>query len=1145
METPLLVTSEDGDQVQAFDRASGAVQWKYKLPAAAVSAHLWERKHTVELHLHAYDQAELVVASDSTALTMASSVSTVHVHKHEGGMYARLHPPMRVPVDVAKKIAGAVVRSKPSERGALQSTSQLSTHVAGLSGASDEALMKRNQNDVTCKPRSPAYPDCLLGTYDMSSDFPWMSPPIPGVPDPATRPSGMLGGGGDVGTNQGDVWGGDFLDIVDNAPRIQVLFRTAQQYPELFACLIIFFIAGVFLGARIFNRTPSGDSPFPQPRLSEASSFHSLPDLHAQITPLIENGPSDVQSAANDKDGVAMPALPSDGEVAMVKVESLDLDMSTESWNETWSKEKSCTDSDTDDINLESLDQFPPNCPLASGQSNGNHSSAMGSKTSSRYSGVPTAKASSRAAQKGHARGKPNPTLHIPEPNSALFLNGQPSMKSIDAMLDESCGLGPRRARRHSNVALSRDGSDDPDDESWAGDQPRQRSVSLGSHLSMDPSVKSDLDAALAACSSAPNSPKTTPANGKAGGFSGSPGLNVPQWNESRYQKDFEELGRIGKGAFGSVYRVRQRLDEREYAVKKVRLDKDLTSADNQRIMREVKSFSILSDHPKIVRYYTTWKETEMPEIDEQNLTLDNQSEVTWDASSWLGDESELTSTNACEPVNWLYIQMEICSTSLRQLLNGSGNHAWTIDRERIRRYLHDVSEGLSYIHEKHYIHRDMKPDNIFIVDNHGTYVAKLGDFGLSCQTKPDKDDKNSGDVLTPLMRDGTGRGGLLREGSSTASELIFSGSLSEEDMDDASLAELTRACGTRMYFSPELEHSGVYDQLVDVYALGIVIFEMMHIFKTGMERIKVIEQLKKAMCTPSATEFSGLPFEDILVHTHAPNGAQGSNIDSRRTSSKTSTPSSDKAPQARKQLRAFERADDSGGDSGADSPISSHAGKAQAGGGSGDKRSANERGVLGSRSKAPPSPLNTQFAPGAQGPASPSVGAPPTPTPTDRARTERMAGLLKGMPLPSEVLDLFEKFEFEVCLLLRLLSQQPDRRPSAQDMRDELSRSLPSDSNDGDKGQDKKAELEKLRLEVAELRLKASQKEQQEKMHGHSKIQVLDWLFVVCTGCACVCATFRWRAACAHIHCKLNIKQSKGHGCNPVPWVSCWVGPL
>ena len=75
-------------------------------------------------------------------------------------------------------------------------------------------------------------------------------------------------------------------------------------------------------------------------------------------------------------------------------------------------------------------------------------------------------------------------------------------------------------------------------------------------------------------------------------------------------------MGRIGKGAFGSVYRVKQRLDEREYAVKKVRLEKDLKSADNQRIMREVRSFSILSDHPKIVRYYGTWQETEMPQSD-------------------------------------------------------------------------------------------------------------------------------------------------------------------------------------------------------------------------------------------------------------------------------------------------------------------------------------------------------------------------------------------------------------------------------------------------------------------------------------------------------------------------------------------------
>lgn len=813
------------------------------------------------------------------------------------------------------------------------------------------------------------------------------------------------------------------------------------------------------------------------PRLSEASSSHSLSDLPQlpQMTQLIENGPGEHQSTSADKDSgwVSNPTILGEGEAATVQVASLD--MSAGSWgNDTWSRDKSCTDSDADDIHAEARDQFPNE--LASKQANGNHASALSSKGSSRCSSNSTAKAPSRSSSKIQTRGKLAPTLDIPEPNSA-FLLGQPSMKSTLAMLDESSsgGDGCRRRRRHSNAALSRDGSDDPDDESWAGEQPRQRSISLGSHLSMDPSVKNDLDAALAVCSSAPSSPKTTPANGKAGG---SPGSAFPQWNKSRYQKDFVELGRIGKGAFGSVYRVKQRLDEREYAVKKVRLDKDLTSADNQRIMREVKSFSILSDHPKIVRYYGTWEETEMPEIDEQNLTVDSHSEVTWDASSWLGDESEMTSANACEPVNWLYIQMELCSTSLRQLLNGSGSSAWTVDRERIRRYLHDVSEGLSYIHEKHYIHRDMKPDNIFIVNQHGTYVAKLGDFGLSCQTKPGKHDAGGSDVLAPLLRDGSGRGALIREGSAT-SELLFSGSISGEDMDDASLAELTRACGTRMYFSPELEHSGVYDQLVDVYALGIVIFEMMHIFKTGMERIKVIEQLKKAMCTSIANEFAALPIELILVHSNAPTYANSGNRDGPKTSSKPNTPNSDKAPSARK-LRAFERGDDSGGESGADSPISSSMG-AQQPAGRRHQGVLSDGGLIGSRCKPPPSPLSTHSTLGSPGPASPSVGAPTTPT--DRAWSEKMAGLLKGMALPSEVMDLFEKFEFEVCLLLRLLSQEPDRRPSAQHMRDELCKSLPSDGS-ADKGKDK-TEVEKLRQELAELKKQNQIKEQQQQLHG------------------------------------------------------------
>ncbi|KAJ1968337.1 hypothetical protein H4R34_006282, partial [Dimargaris verticillata] len=38
----------------------------------------------------------------------------------------------------------------------------------------------------------------------------------------------------------------------------------------------------------------------------------------------------------------------------------------------------------------------------------------------------------------------------------------------------------------------------------------------------------------------------------------------------SRYFSDFLELEKLGKGGFGSVYRVKNRLDNKEYAVKKV-----------------------------------------------------------------------------------------------------------------------------------------------------------------------------------------------------------------------------------------------------------------------------------------------------------------------------------------------------------------------------------------------------------------------------------------------------------------------------------------------------------------------------------------------------------------------------------------------
>jgi serine/threonine protein kinase len=1028
MEIPLFVTSAHGDEVQCFDRSSGNLQWKQTLPAAAVSAHLWRRQSAMEIDLHAHDQAELVVASDSTALAAAASLGTVHVHKHDKGLYARLHPPMRVPAHVAKSImeVTGAGQSKSVGPGISPQTSSLSTHVRDMTSLREhELLVKRNQNELPdCKPKSPGYPDCLIGTYDIG----WPHGDI-------SDQQGILRDlGGDPSASQEQKWpDNEFLEMGDhNANRreqMQLLLRLASQSPGLFIGLVLFLVLlGWFLG-RGGGTSTKPDPRFPEPRLSEASSSHSLRDL-SHVHPLIENCAftgDDTGPNSDDKDSglLSKATTPGEEEAAIEKVSSLD--MSASSWGKGWGERSgsfekaskgnasfSYTESDDDDFLAESQDTFSGNMM----NRNRSNNSRLASNPSSRLSKASTHAASNKKQTKG---GKRSPKLYIPDSTPVW----PPNMNDLCAQIDGDSTFGSRRRRAMSNVGLSREGSrsDKSDDESWAGDYVRPRSISLGSTLSTRTrdDLQDDVNAALAACGlSAPNSPKPTPAVG----FPSSPGFPGGHWNETRYQKDFEELERIGKGAFGSVFKVKGRLDEKMYAVKKVRLEKDPKSADNQRIMREVRSFSILSDHPKIVRYYAGWQETEMPQNNGQILTLtDGSSEVTWDASSMFGDESEITQQGETEPVNWLYIQMELCQTSLRQLLNaGSG---WTVDSEKIRRYLHDVSEGLSYIHSKHYIHRDMKPDNIFIVDNLGSFVAKLGDFGLSCKTQPERAEGGAVDRHTPVARE------------SSRHLLSINGSLSDENMDEASLAELTRACGTRMYFSPELEHSGVYNQLVDVYALGIVLFEMMHVFKTGMERIKVIEQLKQSMCTSAGAEYSNLPIKYVFVHSDASTSDGNTRTSSPQSKSKPDTPSSDKGSTARKR-RPFECGDDSGSDSpkGSVSPIRTSSLRLSA--------------------------LDCNLGPNSPGPTSPSTAD----RLSGQERTSKLRAQLKKIPLPTEVMELFEKHEFEVCLLLRLLSRAPEQRPSAQDMRDELFKSLPRDTDE-----DKGTEMQKLRRELAELR--------------------------------------------------------------------------
>jgi serine/threonine protein kinase len=102
---------------------------------------------------------------------------------------------------------------------------------------------------------------------------------------------------------------------------------------------------------------------------------------------------------------------------------------------------------------------------------------------------------------------------------------------------------------------------------------------------------------------------------------------SIPLIQYSRYSSEFEELGALGKGGFGSVFQCRNALDGRSYAIKKVRIRRSakLSPAEFsrrlQRTLREVKSLALL-DHPNIVRYYTAWLELDHDEDGHRSETF-------------------------------------------------------------------------------------------------------------------------------------------------------------------------------------------------------------------------------------------------------------------------------------------------------------------------------------------------------------------------------------------------------------------------------------------------------------------------------------------------------------------------------------------
>lgn len=154
------------------------------------------------------------------------------------------------------------------------------------------------------------------------------------------------------------------------------------------------------------------------------------------------------------------------------------------------------------------------------------------------------------------------------------------------------------------------------------------------------------------------------------------------------------------------------------------------------------------------------------------------------------------------------YIVMEwVDGQPLDKLISENG-----LAVETALEYACQIIDGLVCAHQNGIIHRDIKPQNIML-NKDGR--IKILDFGIA---------------------------DLLRQSGKSSAEKQFD----ELSMDDGNITRISGIVGTPQYMAPEQALGQAVDQRADIFAFGVVFYEML----TGQRPFKGenINQLKKAL---------------------------------------------------------------------------------------------------------------------------------------------------------------------------------------------------------------------------------------------------------------------------------------------------------
>lgn len=160
------------------------------------------------------------------------------------------------------------------------------------------------------------------------------------------------------------------------------------------------------------------------------------------------------------------------------------------------------------------------------------------------------------------------------------------------------------------------------------------------------------------------------------------------------------------------------------------------------------------------------------------------------------------------EAGDFFVIMEYVHGPTLRDLMN---EEPGGLGAQKAAYFLREIAKGLAYLHDRGIVHRDLKPGNIFYEDGY----VKIGDYGLS-------------KIMAASQHSGQ-----------------------------------TMSVGTVHYMAPEVG-SGNYDRTIDIYALGVVLYEML-LGRVPFSGASMGEVLMKHLTTQPEVDELPQPFPNVI----------------------------------------------------------------------------------------------------------------------------------------------------------------------------------------------------------------------------------------------------------------------------------------